>query len=299
MRFNWQNKGLQWTMLLILGFIWGTSYILMKRGLVSFPPGKVAALRLSIAFFALLPWTIHNFSKLNRYNIASIFLVSLMGIGIPAFLFTNAQTQVNSSIAGVLNSLTPLFTLIIGVWLYKAKSRTSSLIGVLLGLAGASALIVKTHGLTISDINLYALLIVLATICYGINSNEIKYKLNKLNGLQITSLMMLFIGPPALIYLFASGFDPVHLTERECTGLIYIAILATFGTVIAVVVFNQLLRYISAVSASSVTYISPAFAIMWGIFDGEGFGIAELICLILIITGVYLVNKNQINGKAI
>ncbi len=297
MAFNWHNKGVQWTMLLILGFIWGTSYILMKRGLVAFSASQVASLRLSIAFIALLPWTIRNLNKLNRRNFLSIFLVSLMGIGIPAFLFTNAQTRVSSSIAGVLNSLTPLFTLIIGVLMYKAKSHRASLIGVLLGLAGASALIVKTHGFAISDINGYALLIVLATVCYGINSNEIKYKLQGMNGLEVTSLMMVFIGPPAMIYLFASGFNPVHLTQPESMGLIYIALLACFGTVVAVVIFNQLLRYISAVSASSVTYISPAFAIMWGIFDGEGFGIAELVCLILIIGGVYLVNKNQLNGK--
>jgi len=297
MAIDWKNRGIQWTMLLILGFIWGTSYILMKRGLIAFSAGQVASLRLSIAFIALLPWTIRNLNKLNRRNFLSVFLVSLVGIGIPAFLFTNAQTRVNSSIAGVLNSLTPLFTLIIGVLMYKAKSNRISLIGVLLGLAGASALIVQTHGFAISDINGYALLIVLATICYGINSNEIKYKLQGMNGLEVTSLMMVFIGPPAIIYLFASGFNPVHLTHPESMGLIYIALLACFGTVVAVVIFNQLLRYISAVSASSVTYISPAFAIMWGLIDGEGFGIAEMVCLILIISGVYLVNKNKINEK--
>jgi drug/metabolite transporter (DMT)-like permease len=297
MRLNWQNRGVQWTMLLILGFIWGTSYILMKRGLVAFPAGQVASLRLAIAFIVLLPWSIANFRKLNSTNFMSILIVSLMGIGIPAFLFTNAQTQVSSSIAGVLNSLTPLFTLLIGVLMYKAKSNLLSLIGVFLGLIGASALILKSHGFAISDVNGYALLIVLATFCYGINSNEIKYKLHHLNGLQITSMMMIFIGPPAIIYLFASGFNPVQFTSRESTGFVYIAILAIFGTVTAVVIFNQLLKYISAVSASSVTYISPVFAIMWGLYDGEGFGIEEFICLVLIIAGVYLVNKNQINGQ--
>jgi drug/metabolite transporter (DMT)-like permease len=297
MGLNWQNKGVQWTMLLILGFIWGTSYILMKRGLVAFSPGQVAALRVTIAFIVLLPWSITNFRKLDRTNFLSILIVSLMGIGIPAFLFTNAQTQVSSSIAGVLNSLTPLFTLLIGVLMYKAKSNLLSLIGVFLGFIGASALILKSKGFAINDVNGYALLIVLATVCYGINSNEIKYKLHHLNGLQITSMMVIFIGPPAIIYLFASGFNPVQFTADKSMAVLYIAILAIFGTVIAVVIFNQLLRYISAVSASSVTYISPAIAIMWVLFDGEGFGIAECICLVFIIAGVYLVNKNQFNGQ--
>jgi drug/metabolite transporter (DMT)-like permease len=297
MRIDLRNKGIQWVMLLVLGFIWGTSYILMKRGLVAFSAGHVAALRLSIAFIALLPCSILNFRKLNRKNFMSILIISLMGIGIPAFLFTNAQTQVSSSVAGVLNSLTPLFTLLIGVWIYKAKSNFSSLIGVFLGLVGASALIIMSTGFSISDINGYSFLIVLATFCYGINSNEIKYKLKHLNGLEITSMVMILIGPPAIIYLFTTGFNPVHFTSKERLGVLYIALLALFGTVIAVVIFNQLLKYVSAVSATSVSYISPVFAIMWGLFDGESFGIAEFFCLILIIAGVYLVNKNQINGQ--
>jgi drug/metabolite transporter (DMT)-like permease len=299
MSYSFHHKGVQWVMLLILGFIWGTSYILMKRGLVAFPAGQVAALRLSIACIVLLPWSILNFRKLNRKNFISILIISLMGIGIPAFLFTNAQTQVSSSVAGVLNSLTPLFTLLIGIWMYNAKSNISSLIGVFLGLIGASALIVKSTGFSISDINGYALLIVLATVCYGINSNEIKYKLSHLNGLEITSMIMILIGPPAIIYLFACGFNPVQLTAKESLAVLYVALLALFGTVIAVIIFNQLLKYISAVSATSVAYISPAFAIMWGLFDGESFGIAEFICLVLIFTGVYLVNKNQLNGQEI
>jgi len=297
MRISLENKGIQWLMLLILGFIWGTSYILMKRGLVAFSAGQVAALRLSVAFIALLPWSILNFKKLNRKNFMSILIASLMGVGIPAFLFTNAQTQVNSSIAGVLNSLAPLFTLLIGVLIYKAKSNLLSLIGVFLGLIGASALIVKNTGFLISDINGYALLIVLATFCYGINSNEIKYRLNHLNGLEITSMVMILIGPPAVIYLISTGFNPVTFTVKESLGAFYIALLALFGTVFALIIYNQLLKYISAVSASSIAYISPVFAIMWGLYDGESFGITEFICLVLIIAGVYLVNKNQINGQ--
>jgi drug/metabolite transporter (DMT)-like permease len=297
MRLNLQNKGIQWITLIFLGFIWGTSYILMKRGLVAFSAGHVAALRLTIAFLALLPWSILNFRKLNRNNFVSILIAGLMGIGIPAFLFTNAQTQVNSSVAGVLNSLTPLFTLLIGVAIYRAKSNFSSIAGVILGLIGASALIIKSNGFSISDINGYALLIVIATFCYGINSNEIKYKLSYLNGLEITSLAMMLIGPPAIIYLLSSGFNPIHLTEKEISGVLYIAVLALFSTVLAVALFNQLLKYVSAVSATSVSYISPAFAIMWGVFDGERFGMLELFSLILIVIGIYLVNKNKLNGQ--
>jgi drug/metabolite transporter (DMT)-like permease len=299
MRISLKNKGMQWIVLLILGFIWGTSYILMKRGLVAFSAGQVASLRISIAFIALLPWSIKNFKKVNRSNLSSVLIAGFMGIGIPAFLFTNAQTRVSSSVAGVLNSLSPLFTLLIGVWFYRLKSNISSLTGVFLGLIGATALIVKNEGFIISDVNGYALLIVLATICYGINSNEIKYKLSHLNGLEITSISMIFIGPPAIIYLFALGFNPLQFTSKEGLGVLYIGILALFGTVTAVIIYNQLLKYISAVSASSVTYISPVFAIMWGLFDGESFSIAAIICLVLIIAGVYLVNKNQINGQEI
>jgi drug/metabolite transporter (DMT)-like permease len=286
-----EKKSAQWMILLLLAFIWGTSFILMKKGLQYFTPGQVASLRLSIACILLMPFSINYAAKLKKQNLGSFIIAGFFGISIPAFLFTHAQTHIISSVAGVLNSLTPLFTLVIGLIFYKSTTRYYNIIGVLIGLAGASALIIGNNGFTFTDINWNAFLIVLATILYGMNVNEIKFRLSEFNGLEVTAIIYLVIGPMAIIYLYATGFNPVRLTSEDWIGVGYVALLAAFSSVFAVIIFNELLKHVSAVSATSVTYIIPVFAIMWGCFDGESFSVLEIVSLCIIIVGVYLVNK--------
>ena len=297
MHINWSNKAVQWGILAFLGMVWGTSYILMKRGLEAFTYTQVAALRLSIAFLVITPVAFRLRKRIRKDNLLSLMIAGYAGIGIPAFLFTLAQTRVSSSLAGVLNSLSPLFTLLIGVLFYKGRARWISIAGVLIGLIGAASLIIRHKGLVIQDINGYALLIGLATILYGLNNNELKANLGEFNGLEVTALALLFVGPPAMIYLYFTGFSPVHATHVQLMGIFYVTILAVFGSVIALILYNHLLKYITAVSASSVTYISPAFAVLWGRSDGEHFGGAESISLILILIGVYLVNNKKLNEQ--
>ncbi len=297
MHINWSNKAVQWGILAFLGMVWGTSYILMKRGLEAFTYTQVAALRLSIAFLVITPVVFRLRKRIRKDNLLSLMIAGYAGIGIPAFLFTLAQTRVSSSLAGVLNSLSPLFTLLIGVLFYKGRARWISIAGVLIGLIGAASLIIRHKGLVIQDINGYALLIGLATILYGLNNNELKANLGEFNGLEVTALALLFVGPPAMIYLYFTGFSPVHATHVQLMGVFYVTILAVFGSVIALILYNHLLKYITAVSASSVTYISPAFAVLWGRSDGEHFGGAESISLILILVGVYLVNNKKLNEQ--
>ncbi len=297
MNINWSNKAVQWGILAFLGMVWGTSYILMKRGLEAFTYSQVAALRLSIAFLVMTPVAFRLRKRIRRDNLLSLIIAGYAGIGIPAFLFTLAQTRVSSSLAGVLNSLSPFFTLIIGVMFYKGRTHWISITGVATGLIGAASLIIKHKGLAIQDINGYALLIGLATILYGLNTNEIKANLGEFNGIEVTALALMFVGPPAIIYLYFTGFNPIHASHVQLMGIFYVSILAIFGSVIALILYNHLLKYITAVSASSVTYISPVFAIMWGRSDGEHFGGAEFISLILILTGVYLVNNKKFNEQ--
>lgn len=287
-----ESKASQLATLLFLSIIWGSSFILMKKGLESFSNIQVAALRIFFSFLFLLPFIIMNLKVLSGKNILSLIIVGVLGFAIPALLFTKAQTRISSSLAGMLNSLTPLFTLIVGLTLYKSKARWMSVVGVLTGLAGAAGLVLQDGLNILRGINGYALLVVLATLSYGINVNEVKYKLQDLSSLQITSLALLFVGPLAGIYLLFSDFSPVNLSEGALRNLGYIAILALFSSVIAVVVFNHLLKYTTAIFASSVTYIIPVFAIFWGISDGESIGVSQLIWIGVILLGVYLVNNN-------
>jgi len=291
-RIQLENKSWQWATLLFLALIWGTSFILMKRGLESFDYMQVAALRILFSFIFLLPLTLRHIKVISKDNIISLIIVGMVGFAIPAALFTKAQTQIDSSLAGILNSLTPLFTLIVGLVLYRRSAKWINIIGLLIGLIGAIGLIWEGGRDILKGINLHALFIVGATICYGINVNEIKYKLSKLSSVQITSLAFLFTGPIAGIYLLFSNVSQAAQTPNSLVNLGYIALLALFSSVIAVLIFNHLIKHTSTLFASSVTYLIPIFAIMWGIADGEHIGIITLVWMGVILIGVYLVNKS-------
>lgn len=294
-KINFENKGWQWATLIFLSLIWGSSFILMKKGLRSFSHDQVAALRLFISFIAFLPFGIKNLKKVSKENIVSLLVIGFIGSGAPAFLFTKAQTQVDSSMAGILNSLTPLFTLIIGLIFYKSTAKLINAVGIVLGLIGALGLILQsTNGVIIlNNINYYGLFVVAATICYGINVNQVRYKIKGLTGLEITSLAFMFIGPLAGIYLLFTDFSNTLTSNDYLLNLGFIAILAIVGTVLALVIFNTLIQHTSAIFGSSVTYIIPVFAIMWGLFDGEILSILQFFWIALIIIGVYLVNKKN------
>ncbi|OFX84347.1 MAG: hypothetical protein A2W99_01105 [Bacteroidetes bacterium GWF2_33_16] len=293
--FNYKNKIWQWMILLFLAFIWGSSFILMKKGLRSYSSDQVAALRMFITFLAFLPYGIKNLKKVTKDNVFSLLLVGFIGSVIPAFLFTKAQTRIDSGMAGMLNSMTPLFTLIIGLLFYKSTARLINALGILLGLIGAMGLITYTSGTSdfFSNINYYGLLIVVATICYGINVNQVKYKIKDLNGLELTSMAFMFVGPFAGVYLLFSDFSYALSTNDYILNLGYIAILAVIGTMMALIIFNTLIQHTSALFGSSVTYVIPVFAIMWGLFDGEKIGILHFFWISLIFIGVYLVNLRK------
>jgi len=294
-KINLNKKSWQWIALLFLSFIWGSSFILMKKGLRSYSHDQVAAFRIFISFLAFLPFGIKYLKKITKKNIVALIVVGLIGSTIPAFLFTKAQTQVDSGLAGILNSATPLFTLIIGLLFYKSTAKLINAIGILLGLTGALGLIFYSSngGSIFENVNYYGLLIVVATICYGINVNHVKYKIKDLNGLELTSLAFMFVGPFAGVYLLFTDFSFALSTNDYILNLGYIAILAVIGTVLALVIFNTLIQHTSALYGASVTYIIPIFAIMWGLFDGEKLTGFQFVWISLILVGVYLVNKRK------
>lgn len=290
------NKPLvQWTLLLFLAFVWGSSFILMKRGLMSFDNNQVASLRIVISFVFLSPVIIRNFKQIKKGQWLNLLIAGLLGSGIPAFLFTKAQTQISSSLSGMLNSLVPLFTVIIGMLFFALKPRFLKIAGVTVGLIGAIGLLAAGSGFSLkNDDFTYGIYVVIATICYALNINFIKTKLVEVKSLNITSFGFLFIGPFAAIYLFSTDFvSLVQEKEGAWLNFFYICLLSIFGTAIAVILFNMIIKRVSPVFASSVTYIIPIFAIFWGFVDGEEISLMQLIWIGIILTGVYLVNKDN------
>lgn len=220
-------------------------------------------------------------------------MVGFIGSFIPSFLFAKAQTQIDSALAGMLNSLTPVFTLLVGLLFHKIRFTWKQLIGVLLGLTGALGLIMMGEELSINNINIYAMLIVLATIFYAINVNEVKAHLTHLTGIQITSLSFFFIGPVALIYILTTSFEESIQQPDWYWHLSAIAILGIVGTALALLFMNSLIRRVSPIFAASVTYIIPIFAIMWGMIAGESITLVHVICMSIILFGVYMINRKK------
>jgi drug/metabolite transporter (DMT)-like permease len=292
--FDLSKKHWQWITLLSLAIIWGSSFILMKKGLRSFDYMQVAALRIFFGFLILTPTFYRNIKKITRQNWIHIAITGYAGIFFPAFLFTKAQTQINSSLAGMINGLAPFFALITGILIYKSRPGRWQILGIFVGLIGAIGLISKGNILvSFQNINAYALYVVVATIGYGINANEIRYKLKGLTGYEITSLAFLFIGPPAGIYLLTTDLSPAFQTVDWPLNLGLIFTLALFGSVISLFFFNSLVHHTSALFATSVTYIIPFFAIIWGLFDGEQVTFIQMSSMGLALLGIWLVNKKR------
>lgn len=289
-----KNKLLPWLILITLSLVWGSSFILMKRGMDAFPDNQVAALRISIAFISLLPLVFKHAQVSVRKFLPGLLLMGFFGNLIPAFLFTAAETRISSSLAGMLNALTPLFTVLVGfVWL-KNKVKTKQLIGILIGFLAAAALMIFDASEDPFRNLTFGLLVVLATFCYAISVNSIKHYLGGLGPVQATAGAFCFTGPPALLYLF--GFT--DFTERlqyhplAWQSLGYVSILAVVGTALSVILYNILIRSAGVLFASSCTYLIPVVAVMWGMGDGEQVNGLQLISIGIIILSVYLINRD-------
>jgi drug/metabolite transporter (DMT)-like permease len=287
------KKAGQWIILSILALIWGSSFILMKRGLMSFSFTQVAAMRIFISFLLLSPSIIKRIGRVKRKHLKSLIIVGVFGNAIPAFLFTKAQTEVSSSIAGVLNALTPLFALVVGIVIYKLKFIWHNIFGIALGLLGAASLVILRSGFGISPENIYPLFIVLATIFYAISINEIKQNLHDLDAVTIIAMAFLFVGPFGGIYLFNSDFTAALNSPDFIRNFACIFILAAFGSAIATILFNYLIKHTNALFASSSTYLIPVVAIFWGLMDGESLLLGQVPAIFLILMGIYLVNKKS------
>jgi drug/metabolite transporter (DMT)-like permease len=290
---NETNRGTAIFLLITLALIWGTSFILIKQGLKVFGADEVGAIRVSAAALFLLPVALTKLKELRAKHFGKLLLAGLMGTFIPAFLFAVAQTRMDSSIAGILNTLTPIFTMIVGVIVFQQRFRGMAVVGIVLGLGGTVMLMLSRSGGQVMGINLYALLIVIACVLYGSNLNFVKFKISDLGSLTITSVALVLIGPMALIYLF--GFtdftQKLQVAEGAWKAFGFIVLLGMMSTALATFLFNRLVKISTPIFASSVTYIMPIVAVMWGMLDGEKLYPGHYIGMAAIIGGVYLANR--------
>jgi drug/metabolite transporter (DMT)-like permease len=279
--------------LLVLSLIWGTSYILIKKGLEVFSPAQVAALRLGISALALAPLAVHHLRKIKWSDAPLLVLVGITGTGLPSFLFPFAQTKLSSSLTGMLSGLTPLCTFIVA-WLFFANRSVGrrQLTGVLLGLGGAVLLAYAAPGDVGQTTQFgYAGFILLACFCYATSSNIVATNFQNISSLTITVTSFFLVGLPALIWAVTAGAVLQSAAGAGTTGwwaLSYVAMLAVFSTVLASVVFFKMVQRTGAVFASTVSYLIPLVALMWGLLDGEGLAFGQIPAIVLVLIGVFL-----------
>lgn len=288
-----------WLFLFLIASIWGSSFILIKRGLFApdgselFTPLQVGAMRILFAALFMVPIVAKKWKVLNNGKLKYLLAVGIFGNGIPAFLFAAAQTEIPSALAGMLNSLVPVFSMLIALAVFGVKIRQLQAAGVVVGLISAVGIIWSSGGLRGSEINpLYASLVILATVCYAISLNVIKQFLQKESSIAITGVALILVSPAGMFILFATDFiSRATGSEAAIMGLGAIAILAIVGTALALILFNRLVQETNTVFAASVTYIIPLVAIAWGLVDGETLSWLQGICALTMLGGIFLINR--------
>ncbi len=291
--YTMKNQLINWGLFLTITVIWGSSFILMMEGLTALTAFQVAAMRIFSAGLVLSPIAFQQLKVMPKEKIKMAVLSATIGNFIPAFLFCIAETRINSSLAGIVNALTPLFAILMGVVFFKMPFVWQKVAGVLVGFVGLCLLFVpKSDGIPFDQNQWYALFVVAATMLYGINPNLIVKHLQGINSLHIASIGLSCLAIPSFFILLFTGYfssfstDPTFLRATGAS-----VILGVFGTAVAQIFFLMLLKRTGVVFSSLATYIMPFVAILWGVYYGEQVTRWELICLTIILSGVYFANK--------
>ena len=290
---HFKNK--KWLILVVLSIIWGSSFILIKKGLIGLTPLQLGALRIVISAIFVFIFGFQSLKKIPKNKWKWLIISGFIGTFFPVFLFAFAETEIDSSIASILNSLVPLNTILLGFAIFKIASTKRQIIGVIVGFFGTALLIVSGAQLNPDQNYMYAGFVLISGVMYGVNVNIIKRYLQDLKAISIAFGNFAAIIVPALIVLSFTNFFTIETLQNPIviTSIGYVVILSAFGTALAKVLFNKLVQMATPVFASSVTYLMPVVAVAWGILDGEGFSVWQVFATLLILVGVYLANRRN------
>ena len=286
-----EARPLKWILLAALALIWGSSFILIKKGLVGLNPFQVGSLRILFAAVFLLVIGFRSITAIPLHQWKYIALTALFGTFIPAYFFALAETNIESSVTSVLNSLTPLNTLILGILVFKMEYKRAQVIGVVIGFIGTALLILNGAIHHPGQNYFYATFAILGAVCYGINVNLIKKYLSDLSPLSISTGNFLILAIPAGVILYCSGFSNVMSHVKVQHSVWFILILGVIGTGIANILFFKLIHLSTPVFATTVTYLIPIVAFFWGVLDGEILTFVQYSGACIILIGVYLSSK--------
>jgi drug/metabolite transporter (DMT)-like permease len=286
------NKFWNWFLFVMLSFIWGSSFVLMKEGLVKLTAFQVASLRIVLSGLILLPMAIQSFRKIPSNKIILVFLSGTLGSLLPAYLFCIAEQQIDSAVAGALNSLTPIFVIVTGALFFHSKTSTNKIIGILVAFSGSILMFLSQPNPSLGNNWGYLSFVIIATFFYGLNVNLVHRYLNGIPSLQIVSMALTLNAIPAFVVLYFSGYFGLDFNDKEVlmsSGSA--AILGIVGTSVANILFYILIKRAGAIFSSMVTYGIPFVAIFWGFFYDEKVGFEQIMSLFIILFGVYIANR--------
>lgn len=283
----------KWLLLATLSIIWGSSFILIKKSLDHFNPYQVGSLRVLIAGIILLPIAISNYKLFPKKHLKWLILAALTGNFIPMFLFPIAEKEVSSSIAGIINSMMPIFVIIVGALVWKFETTKKQIIGVLISFTGVC--ILAFGGGDSGEFKIIPiLLLLLATLCYALSTTTVKSKLMDVSSIVLSSFIFSFVLLfPSIIALTSTGFfSDFSFSKNNMLGLMFVSLLSIFGTGLAMTMNYRLLKVSTPLFASTVTLIMPIVAIIWGIIDGEKLSIMQFAGAGIIIAGLIFLRSN-------
>ncbi len=290
------NKFISWTIFIILCFIWGSSFILMRYSKDDLSASQIAAVRIFSAGIVFVPFAIFHIRKIPRNKLGLVIMTGIFGNLVPAFLFAEAIARnIDSSLAGILNSLTPVCVALIAIIFFKDKIQKQKIAGVLIGFAGLILLTLTQGDISLANIK-YSLLIVAGTISYGVNVNLVSHRLKGINPVHIATVSIAFMTIPTAFVLWQQNFLQLDFSDETVRlAVIASALLGVVGSAIATALFYVLVQKAGGLFASLVTYGIPFVALFWGFIYGEKITIMEVVCLGIILFGVYLANRKEEN----
>lgn len=290
--FKLKDSYIVWFYFILLVLIWGSSFILIKNGLKGYSIWQSATIRLVSAFAVMAFFAVKHLRKIPSKKIPIVLVVGLLSMFFPSYLFCMAQTHISSAMAGILNALVPLFTSVIALTFFGRSITRLQWLGLAVGFFSATFLILINASAEFS-LNEYALLVIIATICYGLNINIVKIYLADVNSLHITTVAVSFAGILGLFFLIFSGYESyVEVGDDQIFPLLSLIALGVLGTALAQYIQNQLIQKSSAIFASSTTYIIPVVAVLWGLLDGEKLVFWHYLGMLGILMGVLILNRS-------
>lgn len=290
----------KWILLIVLTVIWGSSFILIKKSLEHFSPYQVGALRVLIAGIILMPVAVSKYKLFPKKHLKWLILAAFTGNFIPMFLFPIAETEVSSSIAGIINSMMPIFVIIVGALVWKFETTKRQMVGTLISFAGVCLLAFGGDGEGGKFKLIPILLLLLATLCYALSTTTVKSKLMDVSSTILSAFVFSFVlfFPSLIALTFTGFFSTFSFSEDNMLGLMFVGLLSVFGTGLAMTLNYRLLKVSTPLFASTVTLLMPIVAIIWGFLDGEKLSILQFVGAGVIIGGlIFLRSKSGIVKK--